>query len=309
MSSRAALEQAIEWSACLRDESLLPSERHAFEHWLQADPLNAQAWNTVQSHVQRSLAPAHDAQARRALQAPRPSRRQLLRGALAVAGLGVVTQALRQPGMPLAEFGADLRTGTGERLNTWLADGSHLVLDAQSAVDIDWRTDERRLLLRAGKIILDIHHEPRPFNIRTPFGQVQGNGTRLMVAAYASFTHVWALGPDVHITTRRGAQLTLKADQGARFNDSIERLAANHSGESSWQDGWLNVQDWALGDVIAALKPYRRGVLRVSPSAASMRVSGVFSLDHSDRALAALAQTMPLRIQRYGEWWVSVDRA
>ena len=307
MSSRAAIEQAIEWSACLRDESLLPSERHAFERWLNADPLHAQAWNAVQGHVQRVLMPAGEAQARRVLQAPRPSRRHLLRGALAIAGMGVATQVLRQPGMPLAELSADLRTGTGERLSTRLADGSSLVLDAQSAVDIDLRADTRQLSLRTGKIILDARRDPRPFNILTPFGSVQANDARLMVAAYESFTHVWALGPGVHITTRSNAQLELQSDQGARFNDRIERLAANRSGEGHWQDGWLNVQDWPLGDVIAALQPYRRGVLRVSPKAARLRVSGVFSLDHSNRALAALEQTNPLRIQRYSDWWVSVD--
>lgn len=309
MSSRAAIEEAIEWSACLRDESLLPSERHAFERWLDADPLNAQAWNAVQGQVQRVLMPAGETHARRVLQAQRPSRRHLLRGALAIAGMGVVTQVLRQPGMPLAEFSAYLRTGTGERLNTQLADGSRLVLDAQSAVDIEMGTDVRRLSLRTGKIILDVSHDPRPFNILTTFGSVQANGTRLMVAAYESFTHVWALGPGVRISTRSNAQLALQPDQGARFNDLIERLAANRSGESTWQDGWLNVQDWSLGDVISALQPYRRGILRVSPNAARLRVSGVFSLDHSDRALAALAQTMPLRIQRYSDWWVSVDLA
>ena len=309
MSARAAIEQAIEWSACLRDESLLPSERHAFERWLSADPQNAQAWHAVQGHVQRALMPAGEAYARSVLQAPRPSRRHLLRGALAIAGMGVVTQVMRQPGMPLAELSADLRTGTGERLNTQLADGSRLILDAQSAVDIEMGAQVRRLSLRTGRLILDVSQDSRAFTVLTAFGTVQANGTRLMVAAHEHFTHVWALGPGVRITNRSNAQLELQADQGARFNDRIERLAANRSGESTWQDGWLNVQDWPLGDVIGALQPYRRGVLRVSPNAARLRVSGVFSLDHSDRALAALAQTMPLRIQRYSDWWVSVDLA
>lgn len=310
-SLRAAIEQAIEWSACLRDESLLPSERRAFDAWLKADPLNAQAWHTVQGHVQRAFAPVADGNplTRRTLQTPRPSRRHVLRGALAFAGVGVVTQLLRQPGMPLAQLSADLRTGTAERLNRVLADGSCIWLDAQSAVDIDWRTDERRLQLRTGKIIVDATRETRPFTVVTPFGSVQTSGARFMVAAHDDASHVWVMRDLVRIDSRSGAQLDVQGGHGARFNDRIQALAANRSGESTWQDGWLNVLDWSLGEVIEALQPYRRGILRVSPAAARLRVSGGFSLDHSDRALAALEQTMPLRINRYGAWWVSIDLA
>ena len=115
---RAALEQAIEWTAVLRDEPLPASERRAFEHWLGADPSHPMAWAKVQQHVQRTLGPlaARDAPARLALQAPRPNRRQMLRGALVLAGVGITGVSLTRPGTPLAELGADLRTGTAERL-------------------------------------------------------------------------------------------------------------------------------------------------------------------------------------------------
>lgn len=305
---RSALEQAIEWTACLGDESALPDERRAFERWLHADPANAQAWHKVQGHVQRTLSPV-DNLARRTLQAPRPSRRHLLRGALAIAGVGLGGRLLSQPGMPLAEFGADVRTGTGERLSRTLVDGSRIVLNAQSAVDIDFNPSQRQLRLRAGKVIVDATQENRLFQVLTEFGCVQASGARFMVACGETSSRVWVSQSSVKVISRSGASTQLQAGHGALFNDRIELLGANHSGEANWQDGWLNVVDWSLGEVLDAFRPYRPGVLRVSPQAARLRVSGGFSLDHSNRALSALEQTMPLRINRFGDWWVSVELA
>ncbi len=307
---RAALEQAIEWTAVLRDEPLPANERQAFERWLGADPAHPQAWARVQQHLHRSLAPltAREAPARQALQAPRPSRRHFLRGALVLAGVGITGVTLTRQGMPLAELGADLRTGTGERLSRDLADGSHLQLDARSAVDIDFNDRERRLVLRAGKLIVSAQADPRPLRIVTPFGSVQTFDGQCMVANHAQCAHVWVMRSSVTVDLPGGSQhVVVKADHGVRLGQAIEALAASGNDESSWQNGFLNVVDWPLGDVITALQPYRRGVLRITPQAARLRVSGLFSLDHSDRALAALEQTMPVRVQRYFDWWVSVD--
>ncbi|MDE1167602.1 MAG: DUF4880 domain-containing protein [Pseudomonas sp.] len=306
---RAAIEQAVQWTAVMRDEPIAAGERREFEAWLHADPAHAQAWSRVQGHLQHAFAALGNADPtlRHALQAPRPSRRHVLRGALALAGVGVGVALLSRPGMPLAEITADLSTGTGERLSRGLADGSRLQLDAQSAVDVHFTPQLRLLVLRAGQLIIDVQRESRPLVVVTPYGRVQSLDARLMVALHPGAAHAWVMGTQADIATRSGATAHLQAGQGARFTDTITLLAPNRSGESRWQDGWLSVVDWPLGDVINALRPYRRGVLRISPQAAVVHVSGTFSLDHSDRALSALEQTMPVRIRRYLDWWTSVE--
>ncbi|MNT72156.1 fec operon regulator FecR [compost metagenome] len=54
--------------------------------------------------------------------------------------------------------------------------------------------------------------------------------------------------------------------------------------------------------MIDALRPYRRGLLRISPEVRQLRVQGVFPLDDSDRALTALEETLAVRVERYGPW-------
>lgn len=303
-----AIEQAIEWTACLRSGQVEADERRAFDRWLAADPSHAQAWASVQQHLGSTLGPLGDGNPalRRALQAPN-GRRRLLRGALALAGLGVGAQLIGRHGLPL-ELDADLRSGTGERLSQSLSDGSQLRLDACSAVDIDFTASQRNLVLRSGKLLVDILAHPRPFNVQTACGSVSAQRTRLMVALHGDSVHAWALDGSAHILTQGGAKLSLQAGQGARFDVAqITPLATNRQGETSWTDGWLSVDDWSLGELVEALRPYRHGVLRVAPEAAQLRVSGLFPLDDSQRALHTLEQAMPLRIEQYLGWWTRIE--
>jgi transmembrane sensor len=59
--------------------------------------------------------------------------------------------------------------------------------------------------------------------------------------------------------------------------------------------------------VIEALQPYRRGVIRISTAAARLRVSGLFSLDNSERALNSLEQILPVRIEQYLGFWTQIE--
>jgi transmembrane sensor len=50
-------------------------------------------------------------------------------------------------------------------------------------------------------------------------------------------------------------------------------------------------------------------LLRVDPAVASLRVSGLYRLDDSDQVLDTLARTLPIRIARRSDLWVSVGPA
>jgi transmembrane sensor len=64
-----------------------------------------------------------------------------------------------------------------------------------------------------------------------------------------------------------------------------------------------------LGEWVAELGRYRRGVLRCDPAVAGLRVSGAFPLDDTDRALQLLADTFPVRHVWRTRYWVSVEAA
>lgn len=308
---RSALEEAIEWTACMRSGDVQADEQRAFDAWF-AEPGNAQAWERVQAHLGATFSPlarGPDSRVRRVLQAPDPQRRRLLRGALVLGGVGVGAALLGRQSGVLSGLGADFHTATAQRSGFNLADGSTLLLDARSAVDIDFTASERNLVLRAGKLIVQASDDPRPFVVHTPDGFARGTGARFMVALQGRATHVWSLQSGLCIGRTDSLCTVLQSGSGARLDTrGVLPLAANRKGESSWESGRLSVDDWSLGDVVEALQAYRRGVLRISPAAAQLRVSGTFSLDDSEQALASLEHTLGLRIERYLGFWTQIER-
>ena len=67
-----------------------------------------------------------------------------------------------------------------------------------------------------------------------------------------------------------------------------------------------SVSQWRLDRVIAELARYRRGHLSCDPAVAGLRVSGSFPLNDTDRALALLSQTLPVRLQGFTRYWLQI---
>ena len=66
--------------------------------------------------------------------------------------------------------------------------------------------------------------------------------------------------------------------------------------------------DARLGDVIDDLARYRPGVLQCDAASAHLRVSGTFRLDSTDAVLANLQATLPIQVNYFTRYWVSVRR-
>jgi transmembrane sensor len=143
-----ALEQAVDWLLRLDPPHQADAQlQQALEQWLAQDP-HRQAWNHLHAWLQGSMGAAMQQLQRSSAGVHHASRQALLArsppGAAAqAAGLGPGRGAGQpgyvlagQPPHPFPALVADLHTGTGERLQQQLADGSTLLLDAGSAVDI-----------------------------------------------------------------------------------------------------------------------------------------------------------------------------
>ena len=69
----------------------------------------------------------------------------------------------------------------------------------------------------------------------------------------------------------------------------------------------LKVNDQPLGDVLQTLASYRHGLVRFDPQALqNLRVSGVFKLDDTAAALAALADNLPIQVEYFTDLLVVV---
>lgn len=307
--------EAIAWAVRLRSGDATEAERTAFSAWRRADPRHEAAAARLEQALEvfgtLPAAPASRQGVRRTLLAL-PERRRLLRNALGLAILGAGSGLLLHRHTPIHALLADLSTGTGERRQVPLPDGSRLWLNARSAVDLAFDHEARRLHLRSGELIVEVASDPaRPFLVHSAEGAVRALGTRFLVRQEAGGTLVAVLHSAVRIEPvegGEGAADTLAEGRSARFDRRrIHPETLPPRATSAWEDGFIEVHDRPLEEVVAALRPYRTGLLRISPQAARLRVTGSFPLDESERTLAALAETLPIAIRRRTDYWVAID--
>ena len=305
----AALRAAVDWLVRHEAETMSAADHQAFAHWLQQDAQHQAAWARVGSALAEPLTAVRSLQAhtdglhaQAAMQALfQTRRRRVLRGALALGGIGVVTALVADRLTPLGQLMADWHTGTGERREFTLADGTTVLLDARSAVDVRDAAGRPALQLRAGALIATRRYAgAAPLQIQTRDGVALFDAGRMMARVHAERTDMVALEQSLRLQPREAAQTLLHAGQGARFSArQLQPLAGNAVQRAAWQQGMLAVDDWPLADVAQALQAYFSGYIRVAPSVADLRVFGIFRLE-VEELLGTLGQMLPLQIQRWG---------
>ena len=310
------LHAAVHWQVRLESGAATHADRQAFEQWCAADARHQAAWRRVSGLLDSPLsvvrelgtrAPEQIHAAQKALLHTR--RRGLLRGALAVAGAGSAAALIADRIAPLGQAMADLNTATGERRHFVLRDGSDVLLNARSAADVAFDDHARRVRLQAGALIATVARDAqRPFLVQTIHGDARALGTRFMTHLRDGHTQVVVLEHQVEIATRSGQRTTLLAGEGASFTtERISRIGGPVQRAAAWSDGMLVVEDAPLSEVVEDVRPYHRGFIRLSPAAARLRVFGVFPLGDTEQIWQALAHTLPVRVQGYGGWVISID--
>jgi len=68
----------------------------------------------------------------------------------------------------------------------------------------------------------------------------------------------------------------------------------------------LSVNNQPLGQFLRELSRYRPGWLRWDPALESLRVTGTFRLDDTDRVLALLAASLPVAVQARSRYWITL---
>ena len=307
MSTEHIIQQAANWLTRLHDEDVSESERQAFNAWCQADPRHAVAIERMRA-LWGSFDTLPAQPARVALNrafAPRPAR-----GVQAMAVLGLVLcgwLGLEQ----LPVWMADQRTGVGERLQIALADGSQLQLNSNSAVDVRFDGHQRVVELLQGELWVDVAKDARrPFVVRTDQGTATALGTRYLVKrAPDGTTVVTVIESTVAVKGDTNEGVKVMAGQRSILDHGRAEppQAIDDTDPDAWTRGLLKVNDQPLSDVLQTMASYRHGLVRFDPQALrGLRVSGVFRLDDTAAALAALADNLPIQVEYFTDLLVVV---
>lgn len=310
------LDQAITWLVRMQSGSATDQTRHACMRWRQANALHEVAWQALQAsesdfHRIGGLQGVPGEVAMDTLERLH-SARHSRRHALKLLGLGVVVSGMGGWGLherPLSTWGADYVTGVGERRPFNLSDGTRLQLNTASAVDVQFSAQRRLITLRRGEIFIDTGKDMasatgrREFWVHSQHARLQALGTAFAVRQEAWGTR---LRVEQNVVVIHSEAQRIRVEAGEEYLITAQgsrKVESSSINASAWTQGQLVAKRMHLRDLSTELARYRHGWLSCDPQIAELEVSGVFQLDDIDQALSALADHLPVRIERFTSLW------
>ena len=312
-----ALDEAAHWLMCLSEGGASEADRDAWAAWRTSSAERERAWQRAELLLGKldGLPPVL---AMSALDRPADPGR---RAAIARLALMLAAVPAAWAGWKVSDeqaWMADYRSAVGECRELTLADGTRVLLNTDSAIDVRFDAQQRFIQLLRGEILVhtaaDRQQPPRPLRVGTREGRMQALGTRFCVRELAGRTYLAVLEGAIRVepaSARPGAVQIVQAGQKTDFDTHASRpLQAVDASIGAWTQGMLLADRMRLDDFAAELARYRRGVIRCDPQIADLRVSGAFMLNDTQRTLNMLAATYPLAVKVHmNGYWVLLTTA
>lgn len=321
-------EEAATWVWHMDSPTVTPAEREAYEAWLRQDPRNARAaremsqvWQGLDTLVEAKRdgkLPAFSTSQAFAVKISATRRRWWMTAAAVLAAIAVGITWLERTSVPEM-----LATAVGQQRSVTLADGSIVLLNTNTMVEIDLERHAREIYLRKGEAHFQVAHDPRrPFFVHAGDAVVRAVGTEFEVRVLAD-QHVDIVVNEGRVEVRPAAEPAQKGtdgdgmrsatrDAGVRAISAGQRLStANRdyavtpvseqqlSSELAWREGAIVFDGERLADAIAEIERYTDARITISDAAtAELRVGGRFRTGDLQEFFDALQSALPVSVQR-----------
>ena len=320
-------EAASRWFA-LRRRKPDCIEEQQFTEWLEADPANRRAYDEVTRSWEISALAATDptvvTMRTEALMVRPPKQRDFSRlwGALATAALVLFVFtgiSLSYPGLvgSARDIAArhdqiTLRTGIGERATATLDDGSTVLLNTNSILEINYTRLRRDVRLVAGQVLFKVAHDTaRPFVVAAANHEVVAVGTEFEVRLEGQNVRVALLQGRVRVAPitagRRGGAAAEVAvmTPGEQLVASPAGMLVNRANVSelvSWQSGRVRFDNMRLAEAVAEMNRYSRTRIVIDDQAAAdIRITGAFRTGQSYSFAQTIGEAFPIDVEQNGE--------
>ena len=285
------LEQALDWLILLEDADEACQAR--FAEWLAASPDNAEAFQQAQRCWQSPILLKAAARLEPRQPAAQPSRR--LGRNLAIAASLLLMVGITLQSDLLLRLRADHVTAVGQRQSLDLADGSHVLLNTDSAFSSQIDEHQRVTQLLRGEAYFDVAKDnDRPFQVNAGPIRISVRGTAFSVRY---------LGDAAEVSVERG-----EIEVHARDNDTRIYLASGDSirvgpdgvgsrthgitaSRLAWVQGRLIFNDRPLHEVLDELRRYYPGwIINSNARLDDLRITGNYRLSEPATIMRSLAQ-------------------
>lgn len=306
-----ALRAALKWQVVLCSGDVTPSEKEAFDNWLQADIVNKNAWNEVEQFYSR-IQTIPTSLATQVLHEPvAKDRRHAARIITCLSGVAITAYMARNL-VPIENGGIKHRTATGEQSQIYLSDGSHLTLNTKTSVSAQFSSTERRLSLSTGEVFVQTAEDnSRPFIVETVAGYIQTSNSSFSIRQDDNFLPsactVEVYKGTVEVCSNSLLNQQIPAGMQWHFGENVnEKISALPEHADSWVKGLLIAEGMLLSKFLAEISRYRTGIIRHSNALRSLRISGVFYLHDVDAILRSLQEILPVKVIWHTRYWINV---
>ncbi len=244
--------------------------------------------------------------------------------AFAFVGAGAFYGDIKE--MLFPEHGVLYSTAIGEQKRIALADGSVIMLNTNSQIEVSFGADAREVVLEKGEAFFEVSADARrPFHVQTGEQRVTVLGTKFNVDKRGSRYTVAvveglvAVHPDdqqvrLGITEEKvrdkapfatSGQYRLGAGTILSFNGDETQIARSAlEGEGKyrpWLSGVVTFNQEPLSAVVAELSRYTSHEISIpEPETAKMNISGVFHMRELESVLMGLDEAFPLDVYQEG---------
>ncbi len=292
---------ALEWFLRMQSGETTQAERLAHARWLAEADVHRQEYRKLEG-----LWADFDAIPRPVIEPVDRGRRRFLVGASAGLAASLAGVAIWQGGY-LGGLG-DFSTGTGEQRTIRLADGSEVTLDADSAIDVGFDEQARRVHLLQGRAFFDVAADKaRPFSVEASKGIATALGTRFSVHRREASVTVDVEESTVSVVAPDASTVVLNAPESLSYSrHGVARMGRiDTEVAAAWRHGKLIFEDQPLGQVIEDVNRYRRGAIRIYGNGLQgLRVSGIFDMANPDAVLETITRTLPISAYRLTDYFV-----
>jgi transmembrane sensor len=185
----------------------------------------------------------------------------------------------------------------GQTRTLLLADGTRIVLDANSELEARIGARARHVVLRRGEALLTVAHDAsRPFEVEVGPGRITDLGTRFDVENLQGHARISVLEGRVGVQTPRGKVL-LEAGRAGGYDDNGTLLPVQDADRSValWQDGQRHFDAERLPEVLERLERYHPVTFELAdPKLRELRVSGTFRTGDLPLFLRTLQAALPV---------------
>jgi len=313
-------DEARRW--VVRLDELTPIEHKRLERWLKEDETNREAFADAQREWQsleflkllRGNSKGDPWVAKRRVRRNRNRRYALpLAAAAAVTAMAV---AIGWSLLPSQTYEVEYFTAVGEQEEVSLPDGSSIILNTNTRLNVQYSNRERNVFLAEGEAHFDVAHDTsRPFVVYTDVGAVRAVGTAFTVYVHDEQAEVTVTEGLVEVSkapeslmaaipsselpdNRAGPAVpvqTLARGHNATLSETIETVAVAEvdtevlERKLAWQYGMLEFVNTPLGDVIDEVGRYTsRNLIIEDPELEDYPVTIIARTDNIDGLLSNL---------------------